>query len=323
MRRVFTAVLVVVPLLVALIVVPTHGQTIPPPPGLTLTDTPTISPLSTSTPPTVATDTPTAIQTSEPTTGTPSTAVASATIPPPPPPPGTPTAIVAPSATARATQPEPTATASALTPLSTATGILTATATLVPPPRLKLTIRASAPVIGPGHKETISGHTHAGASVLLRLTYPNGDAHSAKLSVHADGSFSWTFVVPRSEITHTRFMATVAATARRHGATVERSLGFRLQFGPIDVSAQPRTVKPGWTISLWVHTAPRSRIYVYLLYPDHSYGKREARTGPGGWDDVRVKIPSGKTQGGRSVSVVAQVNPGPHLQSAETTFTIM
>jgi hypothetical protein len=140
--------------------------------------------------------------------------------------------------------------------------------------------------------------------------------------VRANGAFSWTFVVPRSEIVHSGFVATVTATAHRRGATVKRSLRFRLRFGPIDVSAQPRTVKPGWTISLWVHTSPRSRIFVYLLYPDQSYDKRVARTGPGGWDDVRVRIPSGKTRNGHSVSVVAQVNPGPHLQSAETTFTI-
>lgn len=241
---------------------------------------------------------------------------ASAAIPPPPPPPPS----TAPASPVPSQPPDESPTpAVTIMPVPT-TPTASVTTTAVPAPALIL--HAWPSPVSPGRREIVYGATVPEKNVILTLRYPNGDTGSRQEWAGPRGHFGWTFVVPRSEVRHIfRWTAVTASVTTAQGTSTQQT-GFRLNYGPVDVSSQPRKASVGSLVSIWVHSSAYARVFAYLLYPNREHASFEALTGPRGWDDIRVRVPRHVTTRYHTVTVVAQIDPGPHLQSATTTFTI-
>ncbi len=140
-------------------------------------------------------------------------------------------------------------------------------------------------------------------TVRIRVTYPNGDHQSARLITGASGSRNYSFVQGASKTTHKRFTATVRV--RLGSSTITRHYSIKL--GQIDVSVEPRVQKTGRTITLWVHTASRTKVRVYLNSNSGRFVRLKGRTGSNKWVKISYRVSRQlKGQGETKVVVLAR-----------------
>ena len=123
-------------------------------------------------------------------------------IPPPPPPPGAATATPAPSAT-----PVPTNTVVPLT--------------------ISLKLAHSSVAVGKSQKATVT--TLPGASVDIRVTFPNHKLKSHPGAASAAGVFSWTFKQPANTTTSKSRTVLVHAVASANGTTKSVTKKYKIK----------------------------------------------------------------------------------------------
>jgi hypothetical protein len=270
---------------------PTPPSTVQPGPTGTA-DPATIMPTTTAT--ATATSTVTATATAVPTgTGT-----------PPAPPSGT-------------LSPTPT-----LPPVPSATPTASPTATSGPAP---LTLQLQ-PEVAAGKKQMVSISGPASAQIHMRVEYPNGDHQSAAVQTDADGHATYSYTQGASKITHKKFVATVTAKTGTGADRESATATYRIGFGVIDVSAEPRTVRAGQTVDFFVHARTGSHVAISIVSPNGRTLPRvfTGTTGPKGFASIKLRLPpaAGKQFAGRKIKVIARFASGKPSASTSTTFTV-
>lgn len=211
----------------------------------------------------------------------------------------------------------PTATA---TPVATNTPTATATATT--PPQVPLSISVSKGTVKDGQRQTVSITSAPNTVVHLRVNYPNGDHQSHSVTTDASGKATYSFKQGSSKMTHNKFTANVVAKAGSGASANSVTETYKLKFGAIDVSAEPRSLARGKTVDIFVHAASGSRIVVYLVPPGGKLVTRSGRTGPKGLASIKYRIPSNLVSGhNKKVPVLAKFQ-GRANPSTKTFFTV-
>lgn len=242
-----------------------------------------------------------------------------------------------PTATARATATQAT---QATQPTATATGAAVPTATQVATPGTQKTATAqptaagatatpsgNPPVVSLGLKQNVAPGslevvrlTSAANTVLhIRVTYPNGDHQSHSVTTNTAGKAVYRYKQGASKITHTNAKAVITIKTD-DGTTTSKS--YTILFNRVDVSVEPRVQSPGRAVKIWVHSASRMPVTTTLLFPNHTYVQRQARTGAKGWTHFSYLVAKHKTVGrNHKVVVVGRTTAGNPHYSTKTTFT--
>lgn len=204
------------------------------------------------------------------------------------------------------------------TPTPGPTSTATATATPAPPAVTIVSLKAT---VKPGQKQVVSLSAAPNTEVRIRVTYPNGDHQSGKVTTSAQGTATYSYKQAASKIKHNDRTATVTATVGTGATAVKVSKTYTIAFGKIDVSAEPRTVKVGQTVDIFVHAKAGSRVAVIMVSPSGASVSRTGRTGPKGFASIKYKIPRGFASSGQKVKVTARLAQNQHV-STSTTFTV-
>jgi hypothetical protein len=219
-----------------------------------------------------------------------------------------------------ATPVPPTSTA---TPASQATATATASPTAVPrrgARLLQVQLRAH---VQPGATQLLTVQTSPSTPISVRVTFPNGDRLSGQTLSDGAGRSQYSFLQKASEITHTSRIARVVVTAGSTGDTSRTTATYRIGFGSVDVSAEPRAQSPGKSVRLWVHAAPHSEVLLSLDKANATLVRFRGRTGPKGWMHHGYLIRSGsKFTSGEAINVTAAVRSGTRTTRTHTTFRI-
>ena len=216
--------------------------------------------------------------------------------------------------------PPPTSTGTA-TPPVTSTPTPTSTPTITPTPTtvpLSFSLKGT---VAPGGKQTITITSAPNTTVHIRVDYPNGDHQSHGATTNASGRATYTYVQGQSKIMHNKFTARV--TAKAGGGSAQRTVthSYRILFGVIDVSAEPRTIRVGQIVDIFVHTSNYTRVSLFLLAPSGRLIRLTGRTGPKGFASFKFKVPAGLTTGSnKKVTALAKLTARPNI-STKTTFT--
>lgn len=233
-----------------------------------------------------------------------------AQVTPPGTPPPAPTATPGPSPTPTTTStpgPNPRATA---TPSGTPTG------TGQPTIKLKSKVK-------PGSKQVIRVTTAPHTVVRFRVKYPNGDHQSHHATSSAAGTVVYSYVQAPSKIKHNRFNATVVVKSGNPPNQKVGTTTYRIVFGKIDVSAEPRRQGVGHLVNIYVHTGVGIRVVAFLLFPNGRFETLHGKTGPHGFAHIRYTIEPHLTAGSNhKVKIVAKLESGNPNISTQTTFTV-
>lgn len=208
------------------------------------------------------------------------------------------------------------------TPTNTATPGVTATAsaTATPTPgTLSLSAKA---VVSPGQAQKVDIKGTAGAVVKIRVTYPNGDRQNATKTIGANGTFTYNFHQKASKITHTRSMATVTGQIGSGTTVVKASTRYKIGYGPIDISVEPRSVKAGSTANIYIHQKPAVRVLASIQFPNGRVDQKTGRPGPKGWAHIKYRVPKGVVRAGTTVKVVGRLYRGNPKVTTSSTLTI-
>jgi outer membrane protein assembly factor BamB len=224
-----------------------------------------------------------------------------------------PPSTVPPASTATAV---PTATQlpATATPVTTATSVATATLT---PPVLSFTRKSS---VAAGKRQFLTIHAAPGTVVHIRVNYPNGDHQSHKGKTNSSGVLKYSYVQANSKITHSKFNATIQVKA--NGATVKKP--YKIKYGPIDVSVEPRSVKTGHRINLYVHTRAHTKINVRIVSPNGKNTLIQEVSGPKGWGLKSYTVPKTFLRAKKStrLDVLAQTASGHPTLATKTFLTL-
>jgi outer membrane protein assembly factor BamB len=203
------------------------------------------------------------------------------------------------------------------TPSITSTPSSTSTPTAV---TLSFTMK---PQVAGGQKQTITIHSAPNTAVTLRVQYPNGDHHTGHVTTDASGNAVHNFTQPDSKIQHNRFTATVTVSAGTGSARSTQTGQYKILFGPVDASAEPRTQKVGGTVQIYVHARAGTHVRAHLSFPNGTSKTFNQTAGPKGWGHWRYKVSKGLTRGSnKTVKVTGStVNAHPN-HSTQTSFTI-
>jgi outer membrane protein assembly factor BamB len=206
--------------------------------------------------------------------------------------------------------PAPTATAT--------TAAATATATSTPSPTAgPLSVSAKASV-KPGKSQVVAVHATPNTVVHVRVTYPNGDHQSHPVTTDAAGAGSYSYTQGASKITHTHNTATIKVTVGSGASATTAQTTYKIGFAAIDLSLEPRVVKRGSAINIYIHQKPGTRVVASVLYPGGRVDQRFGRPGVHGWAHIRYTVPKGAVAAGKTVVVLAKVYRG----SASTRSTL-
>jgi outer membrane protein assembly factor BamB len=201
----------------------------------------------------------------------------------------------------------------------TATGVPTATPTSTGP-TIAVSLKAK---VKPGQRQTITVKTTAKTIVRFRVVYPNGQHQSHHVTSNASGVGKYSYLQPASRIMHNRFVATVIVKVGNPPNQKQTSKTYRISFGNMDASVEPRTQSAGKVVNIYVHTRVGLHVVIYLLFPSGRFTTLTGKAGPHGFAHKRLKIPRGQTRGrNHTVKVVAKIRSGRPNWSASTTFTI-
>lgn len=195
------------------------------------------------------------------------------------------------------------------------------TVTATGPATLPLTISAKTSVKA-GKKQTVTFVTTAGVKIKIRVNYPNGDHQSKSVTANASGRATYSYKQGGSKIKHNSSTATIIATVGTGTSLTTKQFTYKIGFGTIDVSAEPRTVAAKKTINFYVHSKANSRVLVTLLFPSGKVVSLPGTAGRKGWAHIKYTVPTKATSGSNhKVTVLARPFSNPRL-SARTTFTI-
>ncbi|HEX8917446.1 MAG TPA: PQQ-binding-like beta-propeller repeat protein, partial [Chloroflexota bacterium] len=204
----------------------------------------------------------------------------------------------------------------------TATAQTTATVSPTPTPTggtIAISLKAS---VKDGQKQTIKITTTPNTLVHIRVQYPNGDHQSHGQKTNASGKLTYSYTQGASKIKHNQFVATVTAKTDAPNAK-QGSSRYKILFGNIDVSVEPRSAKVNQVVSIYIHTAVGKKVVAYLLYPSGKFVTRYGVTGPHGFAHMRYQIPSNMVSGSkRTVVVLAKYQSGRPPWSTRSTLKI-
>lgn len=215
--------------------------------------------------------------------------------PPPPPPPvgGTVVPPPAPGATA--------------TPLPTA----------IP---LTLRVRLARRYLGPGQKQTVNVLTVPKAAVQVIVRFPNGYEKKRRAIAGVAGKMVWSYMQPGSSVTHASRVAKVFTRVTSGTASTRDTRHYTVAFGVIDISITSRAVKPGGSVTVWVHTYHNTSVKVVLARGGHVFKTLPLRTGNAGWLQLRYVVPPHFSRG--AVGVSATVRHGKRVTTARASFAV-
>jgi len=184
---------------------------------------------------------------------------------------------------------------------------------------LTLRVKLAHASVKPRQKQVITVSAAAGTSIYVGVTFPNGDSKSVDTMVGASGHYRFSYTQPGSRITHASRSAVVQVYASLGVQFRESKKRYTIGFAALDVSALPRNVKRGRSISIWVHTAPLTRFGVTLRFArPFASGGGINTTGADGWHLIRTTIPKSAPPG--RVDVRANARVGGRNIGGETSF---
>ena len=162
-----------------------------------------------------------------------------------------------------------------------------------------------------GKKQSIKITCTPNTVIHARVNYPNGDHQSKSVTTKANGTVTYTYTQGASKIMHNRLYANVILRAGSGASQVNLTKQYKILFGKIDVSAEPRTQAVGKVINIYVHTSKKTPVVAYLIFPNGNVTKVFGKTGPKGWAHLRYKVVKGKTRGSNHrVHVLAKLASG-------------
>jgi outer membrane protein assembly factor BamB len=205
----------------------------------------------------------------------------------------------------------------------------TAAPTFTPAPTVTSTAPAATPLsisvkssVAVGKKQVVTLVTTAGAQISIRVNYPNGDHQSKKVTANSSGHATYSYTQGASKIKHKSSVATVIATVGTGTALTTKQVKYKIGFGSIDVSAEPRTIAAKKVVNLYVHSKVGKRVLVTLLFPSGKVVSLPGTAGPKGWAHIKYTVPTKATKGkNHKVTVLARPFNNPKL-SSRTFFTI-
>jgi hypothetical protein len=215
--------------------------------------------------------------------------------------------------------PSPTATTpSGPSPSPTAGPPPTSTTPVVVTPPLAAVLKAA---VKPGSSQVITATSHPNTPVRLEITFPNGDRRSYTQVTNAQGTATFRFAQPGSEITHSNAVATVTIQAGSGVGVATLTKQYRIGLGKIDVSAAPRVVAPGQTLTIWVHTTARKAVHLAALVGAKKLKGLSARAGRKGWVHKPYRVSRG-LKSGAVITVRASVHLGKRTYQTGTTASV-
>jgi outer membrane protein assembly factor BamB len=199
----------------------------------------------------------------------------------------------------------------------TATTTPTSTCTSGSPPSIKLKSSVKA-----GSQQVITVTSTPKAVIRFRVQYPNGDHQSKRLTANSKGIATYKYIQGSSKTLHNRFTATVIVKAGNPPCQTSATATYKIKFGKIDASVEPRTQSPGKVVNIYVHTTLSKRVVASVLFPNGKSITLTGHTGPHGFMHKRLPVTSSMVRGAnRKVKVVARLQLRPAI-STQTTFTI-
>ncbi len=174
--------------------------------------------------------------------------------------------------------------------------------------------------IVPGTQETIQARDFPPhVTVILKVTFPNGDTMQRLATTDGAGSTTFSYAQPASEITRHHRVAQVVVQTDTASSPLEATGSYRIKFGVIDVSAEPRTQTPGKTVNIYTHTDPGAlvKVGVRLSSVDHLKGDTNSK----GWLKLAFTVPN-KLKQGRHITLRARVRLPKGYYTTSTTFTV-
>jgi hypothetical protein len=215
--------------------------------------------------------------------------------------------------------PRPTSTP---TPRPSSTSTPTPTATPVNKTAPPLTVQLESKV-SPGARQAITARSTPNIDVHFWVTFPNGDQRTATAVADSAGVARFSFVQPQSVVRHGHVYATVVVQAGSGSAATTHTMRYRIRWGRIDVSVEPREQSAGRTVTIWVHTRTYRMVSVFIWVPGKGrVAQLTGRTGPLGWMHLRFKVRRGLAPSGHTVQVRAHVMLHGRLFGTRTTLTI-
>ena len=140
---------------------------------------------------------------------------------------------------------------------------------------------------------------------------------------NASGIASYTYTQGASKTLHNRFVATVIVKVGNPPNRPSATATYRIGWGKIDASVEPRTQAVGKIVNVYVHTTLSKRVVAYLLFPNGKLVTLYGRTGPHKFMHKRYKIPRGwVTARNRKVKVLARLQSGRPPVSTQTFFMV-
>lgn len=188
------------------------------------------------------------------------------------------------------------------TPVPGATAVPTATAsptpvttpTVVP---LSFTIKAK---VKEGTKQFLTVHSNPNTPIHMEVIFPNGMHwwHTGKTGPKGIMKYQWW--QGSSKFTHNRYRAKVIVYTT--GATTVTKT-YQLLLGHIDVSVEPRTVRPNQVFNLWIHSTGYTPTITRLVSPNGHQRRIAVRTNRHGWAHLRIHVTSWLLRGGKATHI--------------------
>lgn len=154
------------------------------------------------------------------------------------------------------------------------------------------------------------------------MNYPNGDHQSKSIKANASGKATYKYKQGSSKITHKSSIATIIATIGSGASLTTKQITYKIGFGQIDASAEPRTVAAKKVVNIYIHSTVGKRVAAYLLFPNGKFVTLPATAGPKNWAHIKYTVPAKSTKGSNR-KVTVQARPANNSRiSTRTTFTI-
>ncbi|HLJ67418.1 MAG TPA: hypothetical protein VKX16_08665 [Chloroflexota bacterium] len=195
------------------------------------------------------------------------------------------------------------------TPVPTSTPVPTR-----PPVVPRLGLRS---LVKPGSQQVLDLQFVPNARVHVLVAFPNGDAKQGDVTTDTAGDARFSFRQLGSEITRSDNSATVTIQSLDGATPVNASGQYRIEFGHIDVSVQPRTQRAGHAVTVWVHARARSTVMVVIGRNAPLHGL----TGSRGWARLHYRLPASMHRH-QSVVVRGLTTVGKRTYRTKTTLTV-
>ena len=220
-----------------------------------------------------------------------------------------------------AATPSPAATVPAGSPTAVPTPRPTATPTATPAAPLPLRIQMLR-ALAPGQRQIVTVYTAPRSSVTIHVAFPNGEHQLGRKTADANGVAIYRYHQRSSLTTHNHFDARVSITVISGSRSAQAQTQYRVLFGPIDLSAEPRDTQPGGEVRIWVHAKPYAHVTLTVHPPDGAPVLFRATTGPRGWAYYAYHI-GGQDAPLGTAQVTATTDSGGKTVATSTSFTIL